>query len=301
MGFFDNAQEMLDKGVSVAKGAVSGVAVEQQAFMKGFVRLCSDGWNQGWHERNGGNLSYRMAPEDVASCRSFFYDNPSSWVALGVQADNLRGEFFAVTAAGCHLRNVALDPDASVGIVEVNPAGDAWRIVWGFKDGGVPTSELPSHMLCHAARKKASAGASRVLYHAHPANTVALTNVVPLDARSFTRTLWKAHLESMVAFPQGIGVVPWMVPGGPEIAQATADALGTYEACVWAHHGLFASGADFDGAFGLASAVEKAASIYAAARAMNGGSDRFLSTIPDDGLRGIAAAYGLQANEAFLS
>lgn len=68
MGFFDSAQEVLDKGVSAAKGAVSGVAVEQQAFMKGFVRLCNDGWNQGWHERNGGNLTYRMTPEEVSSC-----------------------------------------------------------------------------------------------------------------------------------------------------------------------------------------------------------------------------------------
>ena len=154
MGFFDSAQEVLDKGVSAAKGAVSGVAVEQQAFMKGFVRLCNDGWNQGWHERNGGNLTYRMTPEEVSSCRTFFYDAPSSWVALGVQADELRGEFFAVTGSGTHLHNVALDPDRNAGIVEINSAGDAWRIVWGLKGGGVPTSEFPSHFLCHAVRKR---------------------------------------------------------------------------------------------------------------------------------------------------
>lgn len=29
-------------------------------FVKGFIRMCDDGWNQGWHERNGGNLSYRV-------------------------------------------------------------------------------------------------------------------------------------------------------------------------------------------------------------------------------------------------
>ena len=63
MGFFDNAQEVLDRGVSAAKGAVSGVAVEQQAFVKGFARLCSEGSSQGWHESNGGNASYRLAPE----------------------------------------------------------------------------------------------------------------------------------------------------------------------------------------------------------------------------------------------
>ncbi len=28
--------------------------------VKGFIRMCNDGWLQGWHERNGGNLTYRM-------------------------------------------------------------------------------------------------------------------------------------------------------------------------------------------------------------------------------------------------
>ena len=34
MGFLDSMQDVLDQGVSAAKGAVSGVAVEQQAFVK---------------------------------------------------------------------------------------------------------------------------------------------------------------------------------------------------------------------------------------------------------------------------
>lgn len=300
MGFFDEAQEMLDRGVSAAKGAVSGVAVEQQQFAKSFVRLCADGWAQGWHESNGGNLSYRMKPEEVASCRSFFYDNPSSWVPLGLRAENLSGEFFMVTGAGRIMRNVALDADGNAGIVEIAPAGDAWRIVWGFKDGGRPTSELASHCAVHAVRKEVSSGVDRVLYHAHPTQVIALTNVLPLDARTFTRTLWKAMLESMVAFPAGVGVVPWMVPGGPEIADATAAAMRDHSVCVWAHHGLFCAASGFDAAFGVVQTMEKAAGAYAQARAMSGGSDQFLNSIPDEGLRGIAAAYGLHANEAYL-
>ena len=34
--------------------------------------MCNDGWLQGWHERNGGNLTYRMKEEEVAQCRLFF-------------------------------------------------------------------------------------------------------------------------------------------------------------------------------------------------------------------------------------
>lgn len=29
--------------------------------VKGYIRMCNDGWLQGWHERNGGNLTYRSA------------------------------------------------------------------------------------------------------------------------------------------------------------------------------------------------------------------------------------------------
>lgn len=300
MGFFDNAQEVLDRGVSVAKGAVSGVAVEQLAFVKGFVRLCSDAWNQGFHECNGGNVSYRLTAEDVTATRSFFYDNPSSWVSLGTSVAGMGGEYVLVTGAGVHLRQVPLDPDATIGIVEISSAGDAWRIVWGFKNGGVPTSEFSTHVAVHAVRKAATNGASRVLYHAHPAQVIALTKVLPLDARTFTRTLWKALSESMVACPEGIGVVPWVAPGGDDIARATAEAMQTTNVCVWAHHGLMCAAEDYDMALGRVMTIEKAATIYAQARAMQGGNDAFANDLPDEGLRSIAQAYNLPVNEAFL-
>ena len=41
-------------------------------FVKGFIRMCDDGWNQGWHERNGGNLSYRVKPEEVGLVKENF-------------------------------------------------------------------------------------------------------------------------------------------------------------------------------------------------------------------------------------
>ena len=38
-------------------------------FVQGFIRMANDGWEQGWHERNGGNLSYRVKPEEVEAMR----------------------------------------------------------------------------------------------------------------------------------------------------------------------------------------------------------------------------------------
>ena len=274
--------------------------IEGQQFMQGFVRLCSDGWLQGWHERNGGNLTYRLTDDEVAACKPYFNETPGEWVNMGVQADNLRGAFFATTRPGGYMRNVAVDPARNVGIVQINDEGDSWRIVWGLEDGGVPTSEFPSHFMNHSVRVDVTDGACRVIYHAHPDNIIALTKVMPLDAREFTRALWKAMTECIVVFPMGVGVVPWMVPGGADIAHATCDLMKKYDAAIWAQHGMFVSGPDFDNAFGLMHTIEKAAAIHGHALMMNNNSGDFMNTITDQGLRDIARDFKLTVNEEFL-
>ena len=274
------------------------MAITDIEVMQNYIRMCGDGWEQGWHERNGGNLTYRMRPEEVEQCRPYFKDTPGEWVDMGVQADNLRGEFFISTGSGKYFRNVPLAPQDNICIVEINAAGDAWRIVWGLEKGGRPTSEFPSHFLNHSVRKEATGGACRVIYHAHPANLIAMTYILPLTARDFTRALWKSATECPVVFPDGVGVVPWMVPGGRDIALATSERMKEYDAAVWAHHGLFASGPDFDTTFGLMHTIEKAAQIYLLA--LSAGQGRILQTIEDDALRAIAKDFGVILREEFL-
>jgi len=266
--------------------------------IKDYIRMCGDGWDQGWHERNGGNLTYRMRPEEVEECRPYFKKTPGEWVNMGVQADNLRGEYFIATGSGKYFRNVPLVPADNICIVEINEAGDSWRIIWGLEHGGRPTSEFPSHFLNHSVRKAATNGEYRVIYHAHPANIIALTYILPLTARDFTRALWKSATECPVVFPGGVGVVPWMVPGGPEIAEATSELMKEYDAAVWAHHGLFVSGPDFDTTFGLMHTIEKAAQIYVLA--LSAGQGNIRQTITDDNLRAIARDFGVTLNENFL-
>lgn len=266
--------------------------------VKDYMRMCEDGWLQGWHERNGGNLTYRMKVEEVALCRPYFSKEPDPFTPLGVTAENLAGEYFLTTGSGKFFRNVTIDPLHSIGIVEINQEGDAYRIVWGLQDKGRPTSEFPSHFMNHSVRAKATDGQCRVIYHAHPANIIALTYLLPLNARDFTRALWQSATECPVVFPGGVGVVPWMVPGGAEIALATSREMEKYDAAVWAHHGLFCSGPDFDTTFGLMHTIEKAAQIYRLVLSAGGGKIR--QTITDDDLRAIAKAFGVKLNEDFL-
>ncbi len=103
----------------------------------------------------------------------------------------------------------------------------------------------------HEVKKRVSGGRHRVIYHAHCTNLIALTFVLPLDDKVFTRELWEMATECPVVFPDGVGVVPWMVPGGRDIAVATSRLMETYDVAIWAHHGAFASGETFDLTFGL--------------------------------------------------
>ena len=267
------------------------------SIVKKYIRMADDGWHQGWHERNGGNLTYRLTDAEVAEITPFLDAEPRPWVAMGVTGENLAGSYFLSTGSGKFFRNVITDPEDSICVVEINDKGDSYRIRWGLKNGGKPTSEFPSHYMNHCVRARATNGEHRVIYHAHPANIIAMTFVLPLTDRDFSRALWKSATECPVVFPGGVGVVPWMVPGGADIALATCKKMEEFDAAVWAHHGLFASGPDFDITFGLMHTIEKAAEIWVLAKSTGLPE---LSTIRDDELRAIARDFNVQLREDFL-
>ena len=264
--------------------------------MSGFIRLCNDGWTQGWHERNGGNATYRMKPEEVDSCRPFFIEG-GDWIALDVEMENLAGEYFITTGTGKHFNNVILEPEISLGITEINEKGNAYRIVWGLNNGkDRPTSEFPTHLLNHSI-KKAANPEYRMIYHAHPIHLIALTFVLPLESKAFTKALWKTMTECPLIFPHGIAVLPWMVPGGVEIAKATSALVGEFDAVVWAHHGIFCMGTNFDTTFGLMHTIEKSAAIYM--DILHTGKP-ILQTISDEQLLQLEEPYNVKLNRDFI-
>jgi rhamnulose-1-phosphate aldolase len=264
-------------------------------FVQGYIRMADDGWQQGWHERNGGNLSYRIKPEEVELVKEELH--PGEWKAIGTTVPDLAGEYFLVTGSGKFFRNVSIKPEDSIAIIEIDDRGEYYRICWGLVNGGRPTSELPSHLMNHEVKKRVTEGKHRVIYHAHPANTIALTFVLPLTDEAFTRELWEMATECPVVFPGGIGVVPWMVPGGRDIAVETSKLMEKYDVAIWAHHGMFCSGEDFDLTFGLMHTVEKSAEILVKVLSM---TDHKRQTITPDDFRDLARDFAVELPERFL-
>jgi rhamnulose-1-phosphate aldolase len=264
-------------------------------FVKEFIQLAKNGYSKGWHERNGGNLSYRLTAQQADSVRKL--SSPGNELTpLGIKLPNLAGEFFLVTGTGKFFRNVALEPADNIAVLAIDDKGENYSKVWGLEKGGGPTSELPTHLMNHSIKKEVTGDTHRVIYHCHPPNAIAMTFVLPLENKAFSKALWGVMTECPIIFPQGVGVTPWMIPGGREIALATGELIRKYDVIIWAHHGVFCSGEDFDSAFGLMEAVEKAAEIFVKVKSMNG----TIHGISDSDFRELGKHYNVVPNEEFL-
>ena len=269
--------------------------IKKAKFMEGFIRLTADAFKKGWHERNGGNLTYRVKAEEVEAVKDSLHE-VQEWLPIGNTVPGLAGEYFLVTGSGKYMRNVELAPEENVALIKIDDKGENYGIVWGLVNGGRPTSELPTHLANHELKKKMTDGKNRIIYHAHPTNLIALTFVLPLNDKEFTRELWEMATEDPVIFPEGLGVVPWMVPGGKAIADASTKLMEKYRVVVWAHHGLFVCGDDFDEAFGLMDTVEKAAEICVKVRSMGGKRQ----TITRENFLDLARDFNIDLNTELL-
>ena len=237
----------------------------QAPFLREMCATASNMYRLGWDERNGGNISYLLREEEVAA-----YLDLNKVIRtiplMGVNAVNfdispLIGKYFIVTGTGKYFKNVEGDPETNLGIVRIAKDGKNIELLWGYKDGGRPTSEFPAHMMSHIARLKVDPE-NRVVIHSHPTNTLAMNFVHELDEKKFTHTLWEMCTECIVVFPEGVGVLPWMLCGTSEIGVATAKKMEEFRLVVWAMHGIYGAGKSLDETFGLIETVEKAAQIY---------------------------------------
>lgn len=103
--------------------------------------------------------------------------------------------------------------------------------------------------------------------------------------------------ECIVVFPEGVGIIPWMVPGTDAIGRATAAKMKNVRLVVWPHHGVFGAGTTMDEAFGLIETAEKAAQVYTIVCAQGG----IKQAITDQQLLELADAFGVVPRQGILN
>lgn len=255
-------------------------------FMKEAIESCHYFWKAGWGENHAGNLTYLLSEAEVREIRPEL--KVKEELPMSFKADMLIGKYFLVTCAGAFFRTIRNHPQKELGIVRV---GDGKiEVVWGFEGGMRPTSEFPAHLLCHQARLKVDPS-NRLVMHCHPTHLIAMTFAHELDEKKFTETLWRLNSECVLVFPEGLGMLPWMVCGEGEIGPATAKKMEEYKIVIWPYHGIFAGGKSFADTIGLIETIEKNAQVYM----LNNGKIR--QGITADQVRELAEAFGLWDKE----
>ena len=112
-----------------------------------------------------------------------------------------------------------------------------------------------------------------------------------------TKILWSMISECIIVFPEGIGIIPWEVPGTLEIGKKTAEKMKDVRLVLWPHHGVFASGSTLDDAFGLIETAEKAAEIFTIACQQGG----IKQAITDHQLYETAKAFHVTPRKGILN
>lgn len=261
-------------------------------FVEEMKKATANMYRLGWDERNGGNISYMLEEDEVAQYLDL--NNVIRTIPTGFDATPLIGKIFIVTGTGKYFKNVESDPETNLGIIRIANDGTTAELLWGYKDGGKFTSELPAHLMSHIARLSVDSE-NRIIMHSHPTYTLAMNFVHELDEKKLTHTLWQTCTECIVVFPDGIGVLPWMVCGNNEIGEATAKKMHEYRLVIWGMHGIYGAGKNMDEAFGLIETVEKAAQLYMLTAHLPR-----VNTIRDCELAAVAEAFGLDYRKDFL-
>lgn len=243
----------------------------------------------GWCERNSGNISCLLDEAEVSKYLDL--NKVIRAIPMGFEALPLAGKIFIVTASGSYFSHHNAD---DLGIIRISENGKLALVLWGFENGKRFTSEFPAHLMSHMERLKVDP-ANRVVTHCHPTNLMAMSFVHELTEKSFTRTLWGMCTEGIMVFPDGVGVLPWMVCGTEDIGKATAEKMSEYRITVWAMHGIYAVGKSLDEAVGLIDTVEKAAQIYMLTAKLPK-----VNCISDENLIDLAEHIGVNYRKDFL-
>ena len=163
-------------------------------------------------------------------------------VNLPVPAPELAGSTLLVTGSGCRLRDIRRDPPANLSALVVNPDGlTARQFTSPHKLFVNVTSEFNSHLAVHRDQIQSGGANLHAVIHAQPPYLTFLSHIPRYQEQAYlNRRLLCWQPETIICLPEGVGILPFMVPGSTELMQATVENLRMHRMVVWSKHGVMA-------------------------------------------------------------
>jgi rhamnulose-1-phosphate aldolase len=167
-------------------------------------------------------------------------------IELPVPAPELAGATLIITGSGRRLRDIADMPTANLACIVVEPGGRMGKMFTSadcqFKR---VTSEFNSHLAVHHDQMRSKDIKFHTILHAQPPYLTYLSHLsIYQEEKYLNRHLLRWQPETILTFPEGIGVLPFILPGSTQLTIETMLALRDHPIVIWSQHGVMARSDD---------------------------------------------------------
>lgn len=189
-------------------------------------------------EGAAGNISVMIGwPMEVR--RRFPLREP---IVLPAAVPALAGKLMIVTGSGRRLRDIRMNPAANLGVIAIQADGQSGVLYTSpqrlFER---VTSEVNSHLAVHDDQVAQTGTNFHALIHAQPPHLTYLSHIPAYrDQTLFNQRLLRWEPETIINLPEGIGVIPFQLPGSAELMAATVAGLRVHRVVLWCKHGVMA-------------------------------------------------------------
>jgi rhamnulose-1-phosphate aldolase len=166
----------------------------------------------------------------------------SETVELPAPVPDIAGATIVVSGSGSRLRDIREDPTACLGCLEVQAGGIAAVLRYSARRNFARlTSEFNSHLGVHYDHCLRAGVTYHAVVHGQPRRLTYLSHIAEYqNAEYLNRRLLRWQPEAIVNLPEGIAIVPFIVPGTVELMDANVMALRERKVALWSKHGLMA-------------------------------------------------------------
>jgi rhamnulose-1-phosphate aldolase len=128
-----------------------------------------------------------------------------------------------------HLACIRVQADGKTGVMYTSPRSRFEHV----------TSEFNSHLAVHADQVNCTDTPFHAIVHAQPLHLTYLSHVPRYqDGRYLNTHLLRWQPETILNMPEGIGFIPFCVPGSAELMSDNVERLRKHRIAVWAKHGV---------------------------------------------------------------
>jgi rhamnulose-1-phosphate aldolase len=154
----------------------------------------------------------------------------------------LAGKTLLVTGSGRRLRDIIHEPAANLGALVIAEDGRNAKLYTApNKYFTRLTSELTSHIAVHCDQVAWTGTNFQALVHAQPPYLTYLSHIPRYhDEITLNRHLLRWQPELIVNLPEGVGMIPFLVPGSPALMKANIEELRSHRVVLWGKHGAMA-------------------------------------------------------------